>query len=99
MRLVIVHLVPTQGVHPRNVSRGVRDRSALEEASDSGYVMCTRKQYRNKICDEMWEHVRHLTHNHNNDVTVQHIRLWKRETGFKHRFKKNNLSLCELFNK
>ena len=54
MRLVIVHLVPTQGVHPRNVSRGVRDRSALEEASDSGYVMCTRKQYRNKICDEAW---------------------------------------------
>ena len=46
--------------------------------------------------EDMWEQVRQLTHN--NVVTVQHIRSWKRETDFKLRFKKINLSLCELFN-
>ena len=45
--------------------------------------------------EDMWEQTRQLTHN--NVVTVQHIRLWKRETDFKLRFKKNNLSLCEIF--
>ena len=49
--------------------------------------------------EDMWEHVRHLSNNHNNVVTVQDIRLWKRVTDFKLRFKRNNLSLCELLNK
>ena len=43
-----------QGVHTRNITRGVRDRGALEEAKDSGYVMCSRERYRNKIPDKAW---------------------------------------------
>lgn len=46
--------VALQGVHPRNVLRGVRDRTKLQEAKDSGFVMCTRKRYRNKIPDKVW---------------------------------------------
>ena len=46
--------------------------------------------------ENMWEHLLHLS---NNDVvTIHHIQSWKRETNFKLRFKKNNLSLCDIFN-
>lgn len=41
-------------MHPRNVRRGVQDRTKLEEAKDSGYVKCTQKRYRNKIPDKAW---------------------------------------------
>ena len=41
------------GVHVRNISRGVRDRCALEEEKGSGYVACTRARYRNKMPDQV----------------------------------------------
>ena len=50
-----------------------------------------------RFLDNMWEQLRQLSHN--NVVTIQHIHLWKRETDFKPRFKKNTLSLCKIFNK
>lgn len=40
-------------IHPRNVLRGVRDRSKLEELAGSGFVMCTKKTYRNKMPDKV----------------------------------------------
>ena len=43
-----------QGVHPRNVLRGVQDRTKLEEDQNSGYVVCSRKRYRNKMPDKVW---------------------------------------------
>ena len=47
--------------------------------------------------ENMWEQLRHLSHN--GVVTIHHIQSWKQETNFKLRFKKNNLSLCTMFNK
>ena len=47
--------------------------------------------------EDMWEQLRHISHN--SVVMIPHIQLWKRETNFKLRFKKNNLSLCVMFNK
>ena len=41
-------------VHFRNIKRGVQDRRKLEEEPGSGYVMCTRKTYRNKMPDKVW---------------------------------------------
>ena len=49
-----------------------------------------------RFLEGMWEQLRKLSHN--NLVTVEHIRLWKRTTDFKPRFKKNKLSLCKIFN-
>ena len=49
-----------------------------------------------RFLENMWEQSRQLSHN--NLVTVEHIRLWKRTTDFKPRFKKNKLSLCKIFN-
>jgi len=37
------------GVHIRNIVRGVTDRTALQEQNGSGFVKCTRKEYRNKM--------------------------------------------------
>ena len=36
----------------RNVSRGIKDRLALEEMPNSGYVACSREAYRNKMPDK-----------------------------------------------
>ena len=49
-----------------------------------------------RFLENMWEQLRQLSDN--NVVRIQHIRLWKRETDFKPRFKENNLSLCKIFN-
>ena len=46
--------------------------------------------------ENMWEQLRQLSHN--NVVTVQHFRLWKRLTDFRPRFKINDVSLCKIFN-
>ena len=35
------------------MSRAIRDRAKLEEDARSGYVVCSRKQYRNKIPDKV----------------------------------------------
>ena len=45
--------------------------------------------------ENMWEQLLDMS---DNEVTVQHVQLWKRDTGFKLRVKNNDLSLCELFN-
>ena len=58
------------------------DLNSLQEAAES-------------FLEDMWEQLRHLSNN--SVVTVQHIQSWKRETDFKLRLKKSNLSLCELF--
>ena len=42
-----------QDIHGRNIRRGVRDRLKLEEAPGSGFVMCDRKTYRNKMSDQV----------------------------------------------
>ena len=47
-----------------------------------------------RFLENMWEQLRQLSHN--NVVTPEHIRLWKRTTDFKPRFKKNKLSLCKI---
>ena len=39
------------GIHIRNVKRGVADRTALQEKKGSGFVQCSRKEYRNKMPD------------------------------------------------
>ena len=49
-----------------------------------------------RFLENMWEQLRQLSHN--NVVIIEHIHLWKRETDFKPRFKKNTLSLCKIFN-
>ena len=49
-----------------------------------------------RFLEKMWEQLRQLSHN--NVVTIQHIHLWKRKTGFEPRFKANDLSLCKIFN-
>ena len=50
-----------------------------------------------RFLENMWEQSRQL--GHDNVVTVEHVKLWKRETDFKPRLKKNTLSLCRIFNK
>ena len=42
------------GIHIRNVTRGVADRTALQEKKGSGFVLCSRKEYRNKMPDLVW---------------------------------------------
>ena len=42
------------GVHWRNIARGVADRSALQEKKGTGFVECTRKEYRNKMPDQVF---------------------------------------------
>ena len=51
-----------------------------------------------RFLEDMWEKLRQFSHD-DNVVTVEHVKLWKRETDFKPRFKKNTLSLCQMFNK
>ena len=50
-----------------------------------------------RFLEDMWEQLRDLSND--NVVTIEHVHTWKRTTGFKPRFKKNNISLCEIFNK
>ena len=57
--------------------------NSLQEAAES-------------FLENMWEQLRDMS---DDKVTIQHIQLWKRDTGFKLRVKNNNLSLCTLFNK
>ena len=42
-----------QNIHWRSVNRGVKDRAKLEEEAGSGFVMCDRKTYRNKMPDQV----------------------------------------------
>ena len=55
--------------------------NSLQEAAES-------------FLENMWEQLRDIS---DNDITIQHIQTWKRDTGFKIRVKNNNLSLCKLF--
>ena len=57
--------------------------NSLQEAAES-------------FLENMWEQLLDMS---DNEVTIQHVQLWKRDTGFKLRVKNNNLSLCKLFNK
>ena len=50
-----------------------------------------------RFLENMWEQLREISND--NVVTIQHVHTWKRTTDFKPRFKKNNLSLCKIFNK
>ena len=51
---VFVCLLETQKIQHRNVARGIKDRAKLEEIPNSGYVACSRKEYRNKMADKVY---------------------------------------------
>ena len=52
--LFFFNILDEQKIQHRNVLRGIKDRAALEEAPNSGYVACTRKEYRNKMPDKVY---------------------------------------------
>ena len=51
-------------VHPRVVSRGIRDRRSLDEAPGTGYVKATRSMYRNAISNQAGGKITDWMHSH-----------------------------------